>query len=102
MSAAAVVHELDPPARQLADVVAPDAHPAPVGQAGGAARAVGPDVVQVPYRGVAERIAAAAAVADPDQVGEHPVETPAAWVGADQAPCGRGEQMTMVRKSCAP
>ena len=73
--------ELDLPAGHLADVVAAGADPAPVGQAGGAARAVGVDVVEVADRGVAERVAAAAVVADSDQVGQRPVEASAAGVG---------------------
>src|SRR6185436_7365961 len=100
MSAETVVHELDPPSGHLAHVVAAGAHPATVDQARGAARAMGADVVEVADRGVAEGIAATAAVADPNQVTEHPVETPAAGISADQTAGGCGEQAPPPAVAC--
>jgi hypothetical protein len=84
MSAEAVVDQFGVPAGRLADVVAACADAAPVGQAGRAAEAMRADVVGMADGGVAVGVAAAAVVADADQLGEEAVEGSAAGIAADQ------------------
>ena len=86
------VNEPDGEPRHLAGEVASLAYPAAVLDGGGSAGGEGPDVIQVPDRGVAERIAAVLIPVD-QQPSEHTVEPAAPRVAVlDDAGYGVGEQ----------
>ena len=75
------VDEFDAPAGHFADVVAAFAHAPPVGVGGGPAVAMASDVINMPKRGIAERVGAAL-VAQLDQVREPAVEAAPCWIPA--------------------
>ena len=75
------VDEADAPAGHFADVVAAFAHAPPVDVGGGPAVAMTSDVINMPKRGIAERVGAAL-VAQLDQVREPAVEAAPCWIPA--------------------
>src|SRR6478672_2526387 len=81
----------DLPAGHLADEVAAGADAAAVGEGGGAAVGVAVDVVEVPDRRIAVRVAAVL-VAEGDELAEPALEAAAVRVAADQLAGRAGEQ----------